>query len=113
MSNKVSNTAEYFDSIKDRFVADAAAGIDAVFQYDLGGDDGGKWVVKIEDGAITAVETGETEKPTLTITMDAANFIKMSNGELDGTKAFMTRKLKVKGNVAMAQKMRKFLPPAS
>ena len=113
MPAKVTNTTEYFDQINDRFVADAASGINAVFQYNLGGDDGGKWVVKIEDGKLTTVEQGEVEKPTLTITMDAANFIAMSNGELDGTKAFMTRKLKVKGNVAMAQKMRKFLPPAS
>ena len=109
----VANTQEYFDTLKDRFVASAAEGVNAVFQYNLGGDGGGNWVVKIEDGQLTTVEAGEAEKPTLTITMDADNFIKMSNGELDGTKAFMTRKLKVKGNVAMAQKMRKFLPPAS
>ncbi|MEZ4287866.1 MAG: SCP2 sterol-binding domain-containing protein [Polyangiales bacterium] len=108
----VSSTAEYFDTLNNRFVPEAAEGVNAVFQYDLSGDDGGKWVVKIENGQLTSVEKGETEKPTLTIMMEAGNFIQMSNGDLDGTKAFMTRKLKVKGNIAMAQKMKKFLPPA-
>ena len=113
MVAQVKDTSEYFDTLKERFIAEHASGVNAVFQYDLGGDAGGKWIVKIENGELTTVETGEVEKPTITITMDADNFIKMANGELDGTKAFMTRKLKVKGNVAMAQKMKKFLPPAS
>jgi prolyl-tRNA synthetase len=33
--------------------------------------------------------------------------------DLDGTKAFLTRKLKVSGNIPMAQKMKAFLPPHS
>ena len=33
-----------------------------------------------------------------------------ANGDLDGRKAFLTRKLKVKGNIALAQKMQKFFP---
>ena len=34
----------------------------------------------------------------------------MVNGDLDGTRAYMTRKLKIKGSIPMAQKMKKFLP---
>ncbi len=113
MAAPVSTAKEYFDTIRDRFVADEAKGITAAIQYDLGGDGGGTWVVKIEDGQIADVAEGPAEKPTLTINMEAGNFLKMANGELDGTKAFMTRKLKVKGNIAMAQKMRKFMPPST
>jgi len=36
----------------------------------------------------------------------------MANGDLDGRKAFLTRKLKVKGNIALAQKMQSSSPRA-
>ncbi len=107
---KVADTAEYFSTLSDRFVADAAGGVNAVMQYSLSGDGGGDWVVKIEDGSFQGVETGTADKPTLHIMMDAEKFIEMANGDLDGRKAFLTRKLKVKGNIALAQKMQKFFP---
>ncbi|MCA9531783.1 MAG: SCP2 sterol-binding domain-containing protein [Myxococcales bacterium] len=112
MVGAVKDTEEYFAKLHDRFVPENAKGLNATFQYELSGDGGGEWFADIKDGVLETVSTGRTEKPTLTIKMDAKHFIDMANGDLDGTKAFMTRKLKVKGNVAMAQKMKKFLPPA-
>ena len=64
----------------------------------------------IEDGEFKGVSTGGVEKPTLNVMMDASKFVEMANGDLDGRKAFLTRKLKVKGNIALAQKMQKFFP---
>lgn len=107
---KVASTAEYFDGLGDRFAADHAKGVSATMQYTLSGDGGGEWTVTIEDGQFKGVETGGVEKPTLHIMMDASKFIDMANGDLDGRKAFLTRKLKVKGNIALAQKMQKFFP---
>ena len=107
---KVANTQEYFSGLEDRFVADAAKGVSATMQYSLTGDDGGDWVVTIDEGVFKSVEPGTADKPSLHITMDAAKFIDMANGDLDGRKAFLTRKLKVKGNIALAQKMQKFFP---
>ena len=57
-----------------------------------------------------ASQDGGVEKPTLNVMMDAEKFVEMANGDLDGRKAFLTRKLKVKGNIALAQKMQKFFP---
>ncbi|MGD8316161.1 MAG: SCP2 sterol-binding domain-containing protein [Myxococcales bacterium] len=107
---KVANTQEYFDTLADRFVADQAKGVNATLQYTLSGEDGGEWVVTIEDGQFKGVQPGGVEKPSLNIMMDADKFIEMANGDLDGRKAFLTRKLKVKGNIALAQKMQKFFP---
>ena len=106
----VSNTKEFFDTLGDRFVPEAAEGVNAVVQYDLSGEGGGNWVAKIEEGQLVSVSEGSTEKPSVTVIMDAQNFVKMNNGELDGRKAFLTRKLKVKGSIALAQKMQKFFP---
>lgn len=107
---KVASTAEYFDTLTDRFVPEQAKGVTAKIQYTLSGEGGGEWTVTIEDGQLKDVQTGGVEKPTLNIMMDASKFIDMANGDLDGRKAFLTRKLKVKGNIALAQKMQKFFP---
>ncbi len=107
---KVANTQEYFSTLADRFVADAAKGVTATMQYSLSGDGGGEWSVTIDDGVFKGVDSGTADKPTLHIMMDASKFIEMANGDLDGRKAFLTRKLKVKGNIALAQKMQKFFP---
>ena len=106
----VSSSKEFFDTLKDRFLPEAAKGVNAVVQYNLSGEGGGNWVAKIEDGQLVSVSEGNVQKPTLTVIMDAQNFVKMNNGEIDGRKAFLTRKLKVKGNIALAQKMQKFFP---
>lgn len=107
---KVANTREYFDTLAQRFSPDHAKGVNATMQYSLSGDGGGEWTVTIENGEFKGVQAGSVEKPTLQIIMDAAKFVDMANGDLDGRKAFLTRKLKVKGNIALAQKMQKFFP---
>lgn len=106
----VSTCEEYFAKLNERLVADAAKDVNAVYQYNLTGDGGGDWYVKFENGEMT-VEKGTHEKPSVTYTMDAKHYIDMANGDLDGTKAYLTRKLKVKGNLALAQKLKKILPP--
>ena len=107
---KVADVTEYFDTLADRFEPEQAKGVNATIQYTLAGDGGGEWTITIADGEFKGVETGGVEKPTLNVMMDAAKFVEMANGDLDGRKAFLTRKLKVKGNIALAQKMQKFFP---
>jgi putative sterol carrier protein len=107
---KVADTAEYFDTLADRFLPEQAKGVNATIQYTLAGDGGGEWTITITDGEFKGVDTGGVEKPTLNVMMDAGKFVEMANGDLDGRKAFLTRKLKVKGNIALAQKMQKFFP---
>jgi putative sterol carrier protein len=112
MSTKVSSCREYFDKIQDRFVAEGAKGIDATFLFDLGGDGGGQWTVHIKDGTCSVEEGKTVDKPKVTYIMKAGDYVDMANGQLDGRKAYFTRKLKVKGSIPMAQKMKNFLPPS-
>ncbi len=107
----VSTCKEWFDTLESRFVAEGAKGVKATFQYNLPGAGGGDFWVTVDDGTMTKGE-GNAPKADVTYTMDADQFVKMSNGDLDGTKAYMMRKLKVKGNLAVAQKLKKILPPA-
>jgi putative sterol carrier protein len=106
---KVGSVQAYFDTLQDRFIAESAKGVNCQITYELGGENGGTWTVSIADQAMT-IESGGCEKPKVTIMMEADDYVDMVNGDLDGTKAYMTRKLKVKGSIPMAQKMKKFLP---
>ncbi len=107
----VKTCREWFDTLEARFSPEGAKGVKGTFQYNLPGEGGGDFWVTVNDGEMTKGE-GAPAKADVIYTMDAAEFVKMSNGDLDGAKAYMLRKLKVKGNLAMAQKLKKILPPA-
>lgn len=111
MSFQVSSVKEYFDTLPQRFVVGASKGINAVFQFEIAGDDGGTYHVTIKDEAMTVTE-GAAAAPNVTIKMAAENYVKMVNGKLAGPMAFMKGLLKVTGNVMLAQKMQAVLPPA-
>ena len=109
MSFKVSSVQEYFETLEKRFNADGAKGVNAIYQFDLGDD--GTYHVHVEGGEMTLHE-GAHDKPTTTITMTGDNFVKMSNGELNGQMAYMTGKMKIKGSIPMAMKMKNIFPQA-
>ena len=110
MAMIVKSASEYFETLPSQFVASAAKGVKATFQFELAGDGGGTWHVSVTDGAME-VRSGTAEAPTSTLKMNAADYVKMVNGELNGTMAFMKGLLKVSGNVIMAQKMSSIFPP--
>lgn len=109
---RIASCQEYFDTVHERFQPQHADGVKATFVYELEGDGGGTWTVSVADGKISAA-AGTTAEPTVTYKMKASEYVKLANGDINGTAAFLTRKLKVSGSIPMAQKMNKFLPPGS
>jgi putative sterol carrier protein len=89
------------------FIPENAAGVDAVIQYHLSGDEGGDWVVTIRDQKCT-VESGVTENPTMTLRADSEDYKNVILGKLDPMAAFMQQKLKLTGNLNMALGLTKF-----
>ena len=108
---QVTSVKDYFETLPQRFQPNAAKGVKATFQFELSGDGGGTYHVKIDDGTMAVVE-GPTDSPSTTIKMAADDYVQMVNGKLSGTMAFMKGKLKVTGNVMLAQKMQNIFPPA-
>ena len=98
--------AAIFAAMPDHFVADAAAGVDVVFQYKLTGDGGGEWYTTIADQTCT-VSDGVHDKPTTTISMDAADFVALIKGELNAMNAFTTGKLRIEGDMMKSQLIEK------
>jgi putative sterol carrier protein len=97
---------ETFDAMPETFQPEAAAGVNEVFQFDITGEGGGKWYAEVKDGELEVVE-GQHAEPSLTITMAAQDYLAMVEGKLHGQVAFMTGKLKLKGDFALAVKMNK------
>lgn len=105
----IRSAREYRDTLTARFVPDAARGVRAVFQWELGGDEGETFHAEVEDGAI-AVHEGAHARPTVTLQMPALDYVRMINGEIDGMSAFTRGIGKVCGDLRTAMKMRGIFP---
>jgi putative sterol carrier protein len=93
-----------FEQMPEYFQPDKAGSTNATIQFDLSGDEGGKWWVKIADGQATSGR-GDAENPNLTLLADARDYVKITLGQMDPTAAFMQGKLKIKGDMGLAIKM--------
>ncbi|MBC8506381.1 MAG: SCP2 sterol-binding domain-containing protein [Anaerolineales bacterium] len=89
------------------FQADKAAGVEAVIQYHLTGDEGGDYIINIKDDACT-VDEGTAEAAVMTLTADGRYFGDVLLGKEDGMKGFMQGKLKLAGDLNLAMKLTSF-----
>jgi putative sterol carrier protein len=97
---------EFFEKILPaRFKPEKARGIDVTAQVNLTGPNGGEWIVEIKEQKI-AIREGTDPSPTLTIGMAEADFIDLVNDKLSAQKAFFTGKIKFKGDITLALKLR-------
>ena len=84
------------------------ANMNAVYQFDLAGDDGGQYHIILKDGTAEA-GSGAPENPNITISMAATDFVALREGKLDPTMAFMSGKIKIKGDMGLAMKLQTVL----
>ena len=105
----VTSVKHYFDTLSERFVPSAAKGLSAVFQFELSGDGGGTYHISVNDGSME-VKEGPAASPNVTIKMTADDYVKMVNGQINGTMAYMKGQMKVSGNLMLAQKMQTVFP---
>ena len=74
------------------------------------------WAVIAKQGQTPDVHQDEIQKPDCTITISDENFIALASGKINGMAAFMSGKMKLKGDMALAQKLSYLLdekPPKS
>lgn len=86
------------------FEPEKAGNTNATIQFDFSGDQAGKWYLKVADGHASAVE-GQAENPNVTLLADGRDAVRIFTGKMDPTAAFMTGKLKVKGDMGLAMRM--------
>lgn len=100
---------EVFEKVAERFNPDAAKGMDAVCQFNISGESGGSWYIVVKGGACR-VHEGQAEHPNVTLTMPVETWLGMVNKKVSGMQAFMTGKLKVNGDIMLAQKIPDLFP---
>jgi putative sterol carrier protein len=98
---------ELMESIPQYFVADRAEGVNANILFRLTGDQGGEWTVTIEDKQCK-VSKGVVANPRLEFIADAQVCLDILTDKLDGMKAYLTGKIKLKGDIKLAMKITSF-----
>lgn len=96
--------ADIFKEMPERFDASKAKNADFSIQFDLSGDNGGQWYVKIADGQCDTGQ-GTIDSPKATIRMDSTDYVKMTTGELNPMAAFMSGKVKVEGDLSSVMQL--------
>jgi NAD(P)-dependent dehydrogenase (short-subunit alcohol dehydrogenase family)/putative sterol carrier protein/acyl dehydratase len=99
-SRGFSSVSAVFDAMPEAFAAEAAADVNAVFQYVIAG--AGEWHCAIEEGSCT-VAAGAHERPTCILKMADTDFLKMMNGQLPPMQAYTSGRLKIEGDIMQSQ----------
>jgi putative sterol carrier protein len=94
---------EFFETLESRVDSSKTAGMNNSYLFDI--DGAGQWKVDVRDGNVNVTEgVGDAD---VTITTSEDTFNQIAGGELNPTSAYMTGKLKVKGDMGAAMKLQK------
>jgi putative sterol carrier protein len=94
---------EFFETLESRVDPAKAAGLTATYRFQI--DGAGDWTVDVDDGKVSVTEDGGDADTT--ISASSETFMKIANGEQNPTAAYMSGKLKVKGDMGQAMKLQK------
>lgn len=97
--------ADLMQKMPGALIPEKAAGVDAVVHFKFTGAEAGEWNAAIKDGKAVVAQGIPHAKPTMTLTADSSDFVKMFTGELDGMQAFMQGKIKLAGDLNLAMKL--------
>jgi putative sterol carrier protein len=94
---------EFFEGLESRVDGSKTAGMRNSYLFDIEG--AGTWKVDVDDGKVTVTEGGSDADAVITTSEET--FTKIATGEQNPTSAYMTGKLKVKGDMGAAMKLQK------
>jgi hypothetical protein len=111
MGEPVTSVRDVFERhLPERLKAkpDVVAKINAVYQFNISGAGGGSWSVDCTAPG-GAVAEGTSAVARCTVAMTDGDFLAVVNGKLNPQMAFMTGKLKIQGDMALAMKLQQIL----
>ncbi len=106
---KPKTVKEFFHSLPTKLHREAAEDLDAVYQFDLSGPQGGQYHMRIQNGTCTVAE-GICADPHVTLSMAGEDCIKVLNGELSGPAIAMSGRLQISGDIGLAMQLKSLFP---
>uniref|UniRef100_A0A5F9DLG3 Hydroxysteroid dehydrogenase-like protein 2 n=1 Tax=Oryctolagus cuniculus TaxID=9986 RepID=A0A5F9DLG3_RABIT len=100
---------ETFRIVKDSLSDDVVKATQAIYQFELSGEDGGTWFLDLKNKSGNVGYGEPSDRADVVMSMSTDDFVKMFSGKLKPTMAFMSGKLKIKGNMALAIKLEKLM----
>jgi putative sterol carrier protein len=94
---------EFFDALPSKVDPAKTVGMNNSFVFDIAGI--GAWTVTVADGAVSVAEGAHEADCTLSASEET--LMKIARGEANATTAYMTGKLKIKGDMGAALKLQK------
>jgi putative sterol carrier protein len=104
--------AEIMMKVPERFVAERAAGVDAVVHFKFTGTEAGEWNAVVRNGRCEVAQGIPRARPSVTVTADSRDFQGVLLGEQDAMAAFMSGTLKVQGELDLAVRLMKLFIPS-
>lgn len=97
--------AEIMSKIPAAFAPEKATDMNAVVHFKFTGAEAGEWNAVIRDGRCDIAQGIPRSKPSVSLTADSSDFVRIVLGEMDGMKAVMDGKLKVSGDILLAPRL--------
>jgi putative sterol carrier protein len=97
---------EFFETLPTQADMSRTAGMSNSYVFDIEG--AGQWTVKVEDGSVDVAEG--VQDADVTISASEEVFQKILSGEQNATSAYMTGKIRLKGDMGAAMKLQKLFP---
>ncbi|XP_069330661.1 hydroxysteroid dehydrogenase-like protein 2 isoform X2 [Eulemur rufifrons] len=100
---------ETFKIVKASLSDDVVKATQAIYLFELSGEDGGTWFLDLKSKGGNAGYGEPSDQADVVMSMSTDDFVKMFSGKLKPTMAFMSGRLKIKGNMALAIKLEKLM----
>jgi len=104
-----STPQDIFKAMRGSFQPAKAKGVHARYQWDLSGPHGGEWWIKVNDGTYQ-MGKGRISNPTVTFMAKDKDWVAICQDQLSGTWAYLTGRLKVRGDQRVARKLGEMFP---
>ena len=93
---------QFFEDLQGRADSSRAAGLSASYRFDIEG--AGTWHVDVENGVVTVTES--QDPADCVIATDEQTFLAVVGNEQSPMGAFMTGKIRVEGDMALALRLK-------
>lgn len=106
---KAKTIREVLDTLPEKLDKEAAEDVDAVYQFDLKGDQGGQYQLLVRNGTCV-VKEGRHDDPHVTLSMAGEDCIRILNGQLSSMTMAMSGRLQIAGDIGLAMQLKSLFP---